>query len=134
MRETNGTLDAAGSIAPLAGTLAKGAKKSILRVEALVNHLHGGTGTTGVLHVAVNGVLLENGFGGGFTDGTVLSCTGQVCLTTGTFWLDLDAAETANPGMFVGQPLSIVLTYTTQAANAGSSYAASFSVQVSKKK
>ncbi len=31
------------------------------------------------------------------------------CSATGTWWLDLDAAEVAHPGMFYGKPLNIVL-------------------------
>jgi hypothetical protein len=43
------------------------------------------------------------------------SCgSGLVCAMVGTWWLDLDAAEAANPGMFIGEPLLIEL-------NAGSS-------------
>jgi hypothetical protein len=29
---------------------------------------------------------------------------------TGTWWLDVDAAEAANPGMFIGKPLNITLS------------------------
>jgi hypothetical protein len=32
------------------------------------------------------------------------------CTITGIFWLDLDAAEDAHKGMFLGQPLDITLS------------------------
>jgi hypothetical protein len=36
--------------------------------------------------------------------------SGGFCPTiTGTYWLDLDQAEAAHPGMFIGQPLNITL-------------------------
>ena len=31
------------------------------------------------------------------------------CPLTGTWWLDLDAAEAANPGQFIGKPLTVTL-------------------------
>jgi hypothetical protein len=40
------------------------------------------------------------------------------CSVTGTFWIDIDAAELANPGMFVGQPLTVNLMAGDLAAGA----------------
>jgi hypothetical protein len=31
------------------------------------------------------------------------------CTASGTWWLDLDAAEAANPDVFVGEPLAVEL-------------------------
>ena len=31
------------------------------------------------------------------------------CTLTATWWLDLDAAEVANPGVFINQPLTVTL-------------------------
>ncbi len=31
------------------------------------------------------------------------------CTVSGTWWLDLDAAEVAHPGVFIRQPLTITL-------------------------
>jgi hypothetical protein len=36
-------------------------------------------------------------------------CNGS-CSLSGTWWLDLDAAELANPGMFVNMPLVVILS------------------------
>ena len=37
-----------------------------------------------------------------------ISCTGA-CTLTGTWWLDLDAAELAHPGMYINRPLTVTL-------------------------
>jgi len=39
------------------------------------------------------------------------------CTVNGTFWLDLDAAEAAHKGMFLGKPLNIALS--GEACNGG---------------
>ena len=40
-------------------------------------------------------------------------CSDAFCLlgcgTSGNFWIDLDQAEAAHPGLFIGQPLNVVL-------------------------
>ena len=39
-----------------------------------------------------------------------VSCAAAVdCTATGTWWLDLDAAEAAHPGSFIGKPLNVDL-------------------------
>jgi hypothetical protein len=59
----------------------------------------------------VNGITIEP------TSGVthfsmVQQCPSNVtfCTITGIFWLDLDAAEDAHKGMFLGQPLDIALS------------------------
>jgi hypothetical protein len=99
-------------------TLAKGSKRKVVVVEA--------TMTSGgimllppmVLSMSanVNGVLMEPG---GAPMGVVTDCGGTLmgplppmvgCTLSATFWLDLDQAETANPGVLIGMPLTVTLT------------------------
>lgn len=54
------------------------------------------------LAVKVNGISAQPPF-------LAHSCSGVLCTVSGTFWPDLDAAETANPGMFINVPLNIDL-------------------------
>jgi hypothetical protein len=62
----------------------------------------------------VNGFPVEPVFTPQITYGAGVNCpaltTANVrCAATGTWWLDIDAAEAAHPGQFVKQPLNIVL-------------------------
>jgi hypothetical protein len=52
------------------------------------------------------------------------------CFVEGTWWLDLDAAESANPGMFYNVPLNVV---TTASANAETTGMASLTAMLVKK-
>ena len=83
----------------VAGMIAKGKKKHVLAVEGTV---YKANNDTFALVAKVNGVVMEPGqvFGG---------CPAAQCLVTGTWWLDLDAAEVANPGVFIGEPLNVEL-------------------------
>ena len=58
----------------------------------------------------VNGVDVEPPFPA-FVDQATASYAG--CSATGTFRLDLDAAEFAHPGVFLDQPLHVELTYSS---------------------
>ncbi len=101
--------------APLTATIAKGQKKTVLAIAATLRD-SGPPGRCLGLQVSVNSVLAESGPASAMPI-TVTDCGGcggaaeSFCSVTGTWWLDVDAAETANPGMFVGQPLSITLAY-----------------------
>lgn len=100
------------SPAPLvSGTIAKGKKGYLLAVEAMMNLF--GQAIVADIRPRVNGVLLaplEATVDCKFTSAT--SCT-----DTGTFWIDLDAAELAHPKMFVGKPLVIDLLGENQSAS-----------------
>ncbi len=100
--------------APLVvGTIKKGLRSRVLEVNAML--------TVGVpfapgielsVLVDVNGVLMEPLPSGPF--GAVQSCVSVLlptsgCTLSGTWWLDIDAAEAANPGIFIRQPLTITL-------------------------
>jgi hypothetical protein len=100
----------------LAATIVKGKKKTVLAVTAM--YTDGPYAPTPVvkrvlgLSVSVNGVLMQPS---GSPQGAVIDCgfanpPPSACAVSGTWWLDIDAAETANPGVFYGQPLVITLT------------------------
>jgi hypothetical protein len=62
---------------------------------------------------AVNGISIEpSGHGGTTHFSMAQQCPSNVtfCTVTGMFWLDLDAAENAHKGLFLGKPLNISLS------------------------
>jgi len=87
----------------LTASLVKGKKKRVVAIEAT---LATNSGASGVLHLlpTVNGVAVQ---------GTIVNepCDPSLvhCAATGTWWLDVDAAEAANPGLFVGELLEVEL-------------------------
>jgi hypothetical protein len=100
----------------LTATIAKGKKKTVLAIDAA--YTDGPYGPIyGVralgLGVTVNGIAVQPNPAA--TEQNVIDC-GLVdtppagCTIVGTFWLDIDAAELANPGVFVGQPLTVVMS------------------------
>ena len=96
--------------------LQKGKKKRVLEVEGRLDKASI-DGEPLVARVTVNGVRMEppDPFFASLSARASQSCgSGLVCSMVGTWWLDLDAAEAANPGTFIGEPLLIEL-------NAGSS-------------
>ena len=85
----------------VSATIAKGKSKTVLEVDVVA------TDTTGanpgvVAQVAVNSVAAEP------TSNQIADCN-TVCTLASQWWLDLDAAEAAHPGMFKGQPLVITV-------------------------
>lgn len=93
------------------GTIAKGKKGYLLAVEAMMNLFQ--QAIVADIRPRVNGVLLEP------LEATIdCKFTSAVsCTDTGTFWLDLDAAEAAHPKTFVGKPLVIELLGENQSAS-----------------
>ena len=88
----------------LTATIAKGKKKNVIAVEAMLTASNG-PALKFTIRPTVNGVAMEPG-GAAAQAG----CSASVpCTATGTWWLDLDAAELANPGIFVGRLLTITL-------------------------
>jgi len=90
-----------GFIPVASATIVKGKKRRVLAIEAML--------TTPefpifpVIGVRVNGIQPE-------PDSTASGwCPDHHCTVTGTWWLDLDAAEAQSPGVFVGQPLLVEL-------------------------
>lgn len=100
----------------LTATIAKGRKKTVLAIEA--SYSDGASYPTPVgmrvlgMQVLVNGVTAQpnpSGFYQYLTDCGYVDNDPVACTVTGTFWIDIDAAELANPGLFVGQPLVVNL-------------------------
>jgi len=100
----------------LTATIVKGKKKTVLAIEA--SYTDGpyspiyGVRVLG-LGVTVNGVAVQPNPAS--PEQHVIDCglsdtPPATCTVVGTFWFDLDAAELANPGVFVGQPLTVVMS------------------------
>jgi hypothetical protein len=92
----------------LAASIVKGKRKHVLVIQATLSS--GSSPVAGWLGIRAR----VNGFDAvppGQFSGDIQhqSCGGNYCTVTGTWWLDLDAAEVAHPGAFVSQPLTIVL-------------------------
>jgi hypothetical protein len=98
----------------LTGTIAKGRKGTVLAIEASISDgasypTAAGMRVIGTL-VRVNGITAQPNPSAsyqylvdcGYVDNDPVACS-----STGTYWFDVDSAELANPGSFVGQPLVI---------------------------
>jgi hypothetical protein len=127
----SGTLDMAGNIVPLSAQITKGAKKRILQITATLSVTDDAALPAIFVVPTVNTYIV--------TSTTQFSTTcdpagGNSCLVTAIFWLDLDAAEAAYPGVFVGQPLNISLAGgNTTFAGGGLGYNAGFNATMVKK-
>jgi len=89
----------------LAVAIKKGKTHRVLTVEGMLS-IYSAAGAAKLLMVPlVNGIPL-NPVG----KAAAASCTtGEQCSVTGSWWLDLDAAEAANPGVGLGQQLNVTL-------------------------
>jgi hypothetical protein len=105
------TISPLGSGLPtlLTATIVKGKKKKVLAIEA---SLVTGSGAVGTLELAVevNGLPPQ-----GQTINETCDAGTQHCTLVGTWWLDIDVAEAANPGQFVKQPIEVTLKGGVQA-------------------
>jgi hypothetical protein len=99
-------------------TIEKGKKKTVLAIEATLSDgvsypTPSAIRVLGIL-VRVNGVTAWPNPNASYQYYTDCGFDGDVapvaCSVSGTFWFDVDAAELANPGQFVGQPLVVELT------------------------
>lgn len=130
MAEPSGALDATGNIATLMGTIAKGVKKTVLRLDATVD-VYANPAIEGCFVTArVNEVFFSMG-----QSNTMDTPVNSDCTITGTYWIDIDQAEASHPGQFIGQPLVVIVDGGSQASGGmGDPYVASVSVQVIKNK
>lgn len=55
------------------------------------------------------------------------------CNAVGTWWIDVDAAESAHPGMFVGKPLNITLNGVESTGAGASDFKATLTARIQKK-
>jgi len=132
----------AAPVPGMVGTLTKGRKRHVVTVDATVSS---GMMTPGLpwslsMGVDVNGIPMDPGTT--FPDSVVQDCsatfTGPAmgCTVSGTFMIDLDAAEAASPGCCYSVPL-IVPLYAGTASNSlitGASVDASMAIRLEKKK
>lgn len=97
--------------------IAKGKKKRALEIDITAIVQSVAAGQTIQVRPLVNGLAIEP-LGGVQAehgcDTGVINCTAQ-----GSFWLDLDAAEAANPGQFANQPLNIETEVSTAIVSTG---------------
>jgi hypothetical protein len=125
-----------------AATLAMGKAKRVLVVDATVTS---GAAPPAPLPMVLtmaanaNGVPMEPTI----PWGVVMDCGGSAmsiiaplvgCTLSATFWLDLDQAETASPGTFIGMPLTVILKGGNAAGAGGMPVYASMGVHLEKRK
>jgi hypothetical protein len=130
-----GVLDASSLIDPPAGQILKGKKNTVVEIQATVSVVQNASLKGLQLFAAVNGVVFT-GMGTTNSQCDVAAAPSSPCTLTVTFWMDVDAAETAYPGTYVGQPLNITLNggdAEPSAATVGLAYSARFSARVGKK-
>jgi len=125
IRETTGALDTNGDIVPLTTTLARGQAKTLLRVTGAL-HVHAGGAVTGAyVRLDVNGVAVEPAV-------FVVNCTAHTdCSASGSWWLDVSAAEAAHPGTFVNQALDMIMSGGNWSVGGqGTAYGATLSAEL----
>jgi hypothetical protein len=131
VRETYGTVSNFDQIGAIYGTLQKGKKGHVLRVEATASvNSH----AAGIMDCAVfvNNHIIEGGALFGIDHGVSCQNAGM-CFFTGSYWLDLDAAEAEFPGVYLNQPLDLIFQCSTY-GNAGQRYGSTMSAELVKKK
>jgi len=106
-------------LAPLlTGTSAKGLPKRVLRVDGFLSSID--EGENAYIKPRCNGVDFEptDDVGNGSASGVNCPVGATLtCSASGSWWLDLDAAEAAHPGTFIGKPLVIELLGFTNLYN-----------------
>jgi hypothetical protein len=131
VRDAGGSMPAGNEVI-LNGTLLKGVRKTVLRVEATITML---VSDPNITRLTIAAALNNLGPALGEAQTLCDSNKAQFCTATGSFWFDVDALEAAHPGLFLGQPLNIQIVGTPGGASAtGALYTVSFSAQVVKKK
>jgi hypothetical protein len=94
----------------LSGVITRGRAGRVLVVEAFVGSV--APGENGAFRPRVNGVFLEPTDDLGNGNAMSINCPTTAtfgCTGNGHWWLDLDAAEAANPGDFLNVPLTVDL-------------------------
>ena len=127
----SGNLDGVGNTVVLHGQIAKGKAKTVLQINATVTV--GSSANLAGVYLAA-GVNLADPLPANYIESQCDTASIRQCTESATFWLDIDAAETASPGGFVGQPLNIAVAGGNAANDATAlGYSISFSAQVMKK-
>jgi hypothetical protein len=123
----------------LTGTITKGKRKTVVAIEAMLTAIGNNTGPRiDAIWPTINGFNVEPEDAGGphiaqINCSTITGTSTNFCTTTGTFWLDIDAAEAAHPGMFIGKALTITLMGVENTGNGDSLLGATLTARVQKK-
>ncbi len=128
---SNGNVLSTSDATLLTATIAMGRSKSVVEVTATVHYDVGVVTTEPTLTVTVNGVTAQPTTGGFYTN--INQRCSAACTVSGNWWLDLDAAEAANPGMFVGKTLSVHLIGREGLGGGGETYMATLAARMQKK-
>ncbi len=96
---------------PLGGTISRGRAEHVLLVDVtfkVVNTWGCSPTDIDIWPPEVNGVMLHPDDAGSISASATCNGVGVLCPTiTGTYWLDLDAAEAAHPQTFINKLLNI---------------------------
>lgn len=124
-----GDIEPSGATVQLSGTLLKGKKKTVVRVDvtheyfSLSNQFRAMTVKINGKFPAPNFIVLNH----------IPACGPGNCVVSATYWFDIDGQESVYPGQFYGQPL-VVTFDSSKAADANSIYNTTMAIAVVKKK
>jgi hypothetical protein len=138
---SNVTLPAIGPASLLTGTITKGKRKTVVAVEGMLTGIGSSAGPrVDEIWPTINGIVVEPKFKNApdpdtahVNCPTITAPSSLTCTTTGTWWLDIDAAEAANPGMFIGKALNITLMGAERTGNGDIDLEATLTARVQKK-
>jgi len=107
----------AGGVANVSATILKGRPSRVVTITVTYNGTGGNPGPMAVClsNVSINGLVAAQP-----SQIECNRCDSIDCVISGTYVVDVDSAETNNPGAFYGQPLVVSATGTTQNINGGS--------------
>jgi hypothetical protein len=126
---STGDLDANGASPVISGTLKKGQKNTVVRVDLTYEWFSLNNQFRSLVvkinnKFPVNFVILNH----------LSSCGPGSCVVHATYWFDINQQEAVYPTEFIGQPLNVALQSSAKVADANSSYNATLAIQVVKKK
>jgi len=129
-----------GPASLLTGTITKGKRKTVVAVEGMLTGIGSSAGPrVEEIWPTINGIVVEPKFKSTPDPDTAqvncptITSSSGFCTTTGTWWLDIDAAEAANPGMFIGKALNITLMGAEVKGNGDNGLEATLTARVQKK-
>jgi len=124
-----GDFDGNGAAGPIAVTLAKGQKKTVVRVDWQFTWF-----TTSATFRSFT-LKLNNHFAAPLAPfvNDLDSCGGTACTRSGVAWFDIDAQEAVVPGDFYGKPLTVTMTSQRAADANGMGYQLTLAAQIVKK-
>ena len=124
----SGDIEPNGTTVQLAGTIVKGKKKTVVRVDVTHEYFSMSAQFRNMV-VKINGKFAA--------DFLILShipaCGPGDCVVSATYWFDIDAQESVYPTQFYGQPL-VVTFDSSKAADGNSIYNTTMAIEVVKKK